>query len=47
MLDEDNADEFLDPFWNYVKLKAAAAEKAAGILKKEANLPRFVRDHVD
>ena len=45
MLDEDNADEFLDPFWNYVKLKAAAEK--AGILKKEANLPRFVRDHVD
>jgi len=35
MLDEDNVDdEFLDPFWNYVKLEAAAAEKAAGILKK-------------
>ena len=46
MLDEDNADEFLDPFWNYVKLEAVA-EKAAGIFKKEANLPRFVRDHVD
>ena len=33
MLDEVNADEFLDPFWNYVKLKAAAAEKAE-VLKK-------------
>ena len=31
MLDEDNADEFLDPLWNYVKLEAAAVEKAAGI----------------
>ena len=33
MLDEDNADEFLDPFWNYVKFEAAA-EKATEILKK-------------